>query len=44
MTLEDKQKDICEKFSASYQSCDLNLKVGISLNVKDGVRPINGLE
>ena len=43
MTLEDKQKNICEKFSASYQSCDLNLKVGISLNVKDGVRPINGL-
>lgn len=43
MTLEDKQKEICQKFSASYQPCDLNLKVGISRNVKDGVMPINGL-
>ena len=43
MALEDKQKSICKKFSASYQFCDLSLKVGVSLNVKDGVRPINGL-
>ena len=43
MPLEKEQKLICEKFSASFQSCDLNLKVGISLNVKDGVRPLNGL-
>ena len=43
MNLEEKQKSICGKFSASYQPCDLRLKVGISKNVKDGVRPINGL-
>jgi hypothetical protein len=43
MTLENKQKDICKRFSASYQECDLQLKVGISLNVKNGLRPLNGL-
>ncbi|WP_245986811.1 immunity protein Imm33 domain-containing protein [Vibrio pectenicida] len=43
MPLEKKQKDICKKYSISYQECDLNLKVGISKNIKDGVRPLHGL-
>lgn len=41
--LADKQKDICSRFGAPFAGCDLNLKVGISRNVKDGVRPLNGL-
>lgn len=43
MKLEDQQKGVCDKFSASYQPCDLNLKVGVSRNVKDGIQPIHGL-
>ncbi|OMH38972.1 hypothetical protein [Motiliproteus sp. MSK22-1] len=43
MTLEEHQKQVCKNFSASYQACDLRLKVGISRNVKEGYRPINGL-
>lgn len=42
-SLLDKQKEICEKFSAEYQYCDLSLKVGISLSVKKGDSPIHGL-
>lgn len=41
--LSEKQKEICEKFSAEYQHCDLSLKVGVSLSVKKGDRPIHGL-
>lgn len=41
--VEDKQKQICEKFGAVYQPCDLELKVGVSTNLKDGLLPINGL-
>lgn len=41
--LVDQQKRICSRFGAVYQYCDLNLKVGISLNVKDGSRPLHGL-
>lgn len=37
------QREVCERFSAPYYGCDLNLKVGVSRNVKDGVRPLNGL-
>jgi hypothetical protein len=39
----DKQKEVCSRFGAPYAGCALNLKVGISRNVKDGVRPLNGL-
>lgn len=42
-SLEEKQKEICSKFGAEFYGCNLELKVGISLNVRDGVRPINGL-
>lgn len=39
----DKQEEMCSRFGAPYAGCDLSLKVGISRNVKDGVRPLNGL-
>lgn len=37
------QEKICNKYGTYFLGCDLNLKVGISLNVKEGARPINGL-
>lgn len=41
--LEDLQKEICEKFKAEFYETNLALKVGISRNVKEGIRPIHGL-
>lgn len=43
MNLEDKQRQVCAKFHATYQACNLQLKVGVSTNLKDGLHPINGL-
>jgi|SRR5690554_218431 len=42
-SLSEKQKIICKKYSASYEICDLNLKVGVSLGVKNNERPIHGM-
>lgn len=41
--LEDKQKEICSKVGAKFYGCNLELKIGISRSVKEGLRPINGL-
>lgn len=41
--MEENQKKICEKYGVDFVACDLSLKVGISKNVRDGVRPLNGL-
>lgn len=41
--LEQLQKDTCERVGAPYFGCDLNLKVGVARNVKEGFRPINGM-
>jgi hypothetical protein len=41
--LVENQKEICRRYIASYVSCDLNLKVGISRNVRSGAIPLNGL-
>ena len=37
------QREKCAKFDAKFVSCDPKLKVGISQNVRNGLRPINGL-
>jgi hypothetical protein len=37
------QRDVCDRFDASFFGCDLSLKLEISRNVRDGVRPLNGL-
>jgi hypothetical protein len=37
------QKTLCEKYDAPFMEAPLYLKVGISLNLKDGIFPINGL-
>jgi len=41
--IENIQKEICAKYGFKFESSDLNLKVGISLNVKDEVEPIHAL-
>lgn len=41
--LQDIQRSICLRFGANYFACDPTLKVGISQNVRDGVRPLNAL-
>lgn len=41
--IEDLQKQVCRKFGAQFLSAPDASKVGISLNVRDGVVPINGL-
>lgn len=37
------QKEICDKYKAPYMKSPPDFKIGISLNVKEGVYPINGL-
>lgn len=37
------QNEVCKRFNAPYVESPLNLKVGISENVKEGALPINGL-
>lgn len=41
--LKTKQQLVCTQYSAKFINCDMNLKVGISKNAKDGARPLNGL-
>lgn len=43
VNLEKKQKEVCARYGAPYTPCNLKLKVGISISVKEGCRPINGL-
>jgi hypothetical protein len=37
------QRDVCARFGAGFFGFDLSLKVGIAKNVRDGLRPLNGL-
>jgi hypothetical protein len=37
------QRRVCARFGAPWAESPENLKVGIALNVKSGLRPINGL-
>lgn len=37
------QRQVCDLFGSPYVEARTDLKVGISINVKDGVLPINGL-
>lgn len=39
----EEQESICEKYGSSFSSAPNHLKVGISLNVKEGILPVNGL-
>ena len=37
------QKNICQKYGFNFVKAPLDLKIGISDNVKQGIEPINGL-
>lgn len=41
--IEDSQKVVCEKYGVIHFPSPVNLKVGIALNVREGIMPINGL-
>jgi hypothetical protein len=43
LDLNKEQKELCERYNAPFVETPSFLKVGISLNVKDGIQPINGL-
>lgn len=43
MAIEDLQKEICRKFGAEFMPSPIQLKVGISSNVREVITPINGL-
>jgi hypothetical protein len=43
MEIIKSQKRICDKYKASFCPSPDDQKVGIALNVKDGLLPINGL-
>lgn len=38
-----KQRKMCKKYGAEFFASPGDMKLGISLNVKDGIFPINGL-
>jgi len=40
---EREQMQICQKYSADYVPLDLTAKVGLARNVREGIRPLNGL-
>jgi hypothetical protein len=43
MDLIKKQKEICNKYKSPFVDATNQLKIGISLNVKNRIYPINGL-
>lgn len=43
MNCNSEQKLVCNRFGAEFVSATSNLKVGISENVRGGLKPINGL-
>ncbi|WP_224012648.1 immunity protein Imm33 domain-containing protein [Paraburkholderia tropica] len=40
---DDAMRTVCARFGATFAGCDMSLKVGISRNVGEGVRPIHGI-
>jgi hypothetical protein len=43
MDYNREQKEICERYNVQFIDAPEFLKVGISINVKEGIQPINGL-
>ena len=41
--IENEQKEVCEKYGVAYCPSPPDMKLGIALNVREGVMPINGL-
>jgi len=42
-SLKDQQIDVCNKYQTIFFESPDNLKIGISINVREGAIPINGL-
>ncbi len=42
MIIAAAQEGICRRFGVEFFPCDLDLKVGIARNVREGILPING--
>ncbi|MNF84421.1 hypothetical protein D3C84_667820 [compost metagenome] len=42
-SIERAQREICKKYGAVYCAALSDMKVGVSLNVRSGALPINGL-
>lgn len=42
-TLFSSQVKLCTKYGAQFMNSPADMKVGISLNVRDGILPINGV-
>jgi hypothetical protein len=43
MSLQEEQRQLCQKYGASWSAAPAHLKVGIARNVGAGEMPINGL-
>jgi hypothetical protein len=43
ITVIEAQQILCAKFGAVFSPLPSNIKVGIALNVKEGLKPLNGL-
>lgn len=43
VAIQAAQEALCRKYGASFERSEPNLKVGIAVNVKSGLQPINGL-
>ena len=41
--MSEAQRALCARFAAPFVAAPLTAKVGISRNVRDGVKPLNGL-
>ncbi|WP_266226637.1 MULTISPECIES: hypothetical protein [Paraburkholderia] len=41
--MHEQQRAVCQRFRTQFSACDMHLKLGVSLNVKSGVRPLNGM-
>jgi len=43
MDITKQQQQICDKYGVKPVACDMDLKVGVALNVKEIEEPINGM-
>mgnify|MGYP000353820658 CR=1 FL=1 len=43
LTVDVMQRELCARYFAEFVPAPLNLKVGISLNVQEGVVPVHGM-
>src|ERR1700685_2596790 len=43
MNIIEEQKNLCQKFGTVFSPPVASEKVGIALNVKEGLKPLNGL-